>query len=187
MFYELGVRHALRKRWTVLIKAESSADKTPFDIGGFRYLGYDAANPSVAVERLAAAIRNGLRSDRETDSPVFQSLRALPEAPSDATVPAEFTAEVGRAVAAKDRGWLQLLAEDVRGLRFERAGMRHVAFAQFALQDFEPARRNLEALANVGDIGAQGHFSLANIYERLYRQSKREEDLIRSQQALDAV
>lgn len=34
VFYELGVRHALRKRCTVLIKGTPSADSMPFDIAG---------------------------------------------------------------------------------------------------------------------------------------------------------
>ena len=40
VFYELGVRHALRKRRTVLIKGTPSADSMPFDIAGVRYMGF---------------------------------------------------------------------------------------------------------------------------------------------------
>src|SRR5438045_5529193 len=32
VFYELGIRHALRKKRTVLIKGSPTADPTPFDI-----------------------------------------------------------------------------------------------------------------------------------------------------------
>ena len=40
VFYELGIRHALRKRRTVLIKGEPAADSTPFDVLTDRYLSY---------------------------------------------------------------------------------------------------------------------------------------------------
>jgi hypothetical protein len=39
VFYELGVRHALRPRSTVLISAGN--DEIPFDPGADRYLRYD--------------------------------------------------------------------------------------------------------------------------------------------------
>src|SRR5215475_2722605 len=32
VFYELGIRHSLRKKRTVLIKGDPSADATPFDL-----------------------------------------------------------------------------------------------------------------------------------------------------------
>lgn len=45
VFYELGVRHALRKRRTVLIKGTPSADSMPFDIAGVRYMTYPVGDP----------------------------------------------------------------------------------------------------------------------------------------------
>lgn len=187
VFYELGVRHALRRKHTVLIKGEPSADKTPFDIGGFRYLGYPIANPARTVDALVGAIQSGLRGGRATDSPVFHFLPALPEAPSNAAVSPDFTSEVQRAVAARDKGWLLMLAEDLRQLRFERAGLHQVAFAQFDLQDFEPARRNLERLLQMGHSDVRLHFKLANIYERMYRRTGKAEHFERSQQAIQAA
>ena len=187
VFYELGIRHALRRRHTVLIKGEPSADKTPFDIGGFRYLGYPVADPAASVDALASVIQSGLRGTRATDSPVFHFLPALPEAPSTAAVPPDFAGEVQRAVAARDRGWLRMLAEDLSQLRFERAGLHQVAFAQCDLQDFEPARQNLERLLRMGDTDVRLHFKLANIHERMYRRSGKAEHFERSQQAIQAA
>src|SRR5512138_3862958 len=43
VFYELGVRHALRARQTVLIRAK--ADEVPFDLRTDRYLEYDHGSP----------------------------------------------------------------------------------------------------------------------------------------------
>ena len=41
VFYELGIRHAVRNRATVLIRAR--VDEVPFDLRGERYLSYDQA------------------------------------------------------------------------------------------------------------------------------------------------
>src|SRR5262252_7264822 len=43
VFYELGIRHALRDKRTFLIK--SKGDDAPFDLKTDRYLRYDANNP----------------------------------------------------------------------------------------------------------------------------------------------
>src|SRR6266852_1027130 len=42
VFYELGVRHAMRNRSTVLIRAR--IDDVPFDLSTDRYLSYDPAS-----------------------------------------------------------------------------------------------------------------------------------------------
>ena len=39
-FYELGIRHALRKKRTVLIKGSPTIDPIPFDILTDRYVAY---------------------------------------------------------------------------------------------------------------------------------------------------
>ena len=55
VFYELGIRHALRKKHTVLIKGDPSADTTPFDLSTDRYLKYSSVNPGAAVPALVSA------------------------------------------------------------------------------------------------------------------------------------
>src|SRR5574340_1270266 len=52
VFYELGARHALRKRRTFLIRF--AADEVPFDLRTDRYLAYDPGDPAAAVAALAA-------------------------------------------------------------------------------------------------------------------------------------
>ena len=119
VFYELGVRHALRKRRTVLIKGQPS-DSTPFDLLTDRYLAYQLANPGASKDKLVETIQATMKSERETDSPIFGLLPSLPEAdPSTVqVVPLDFREEVARARIAKRKGWLRLLAEEVRGRRF---------------------------------------------------------------------
>ena len=105
VFYELGIRHALRKKGTVLIKGAPVADSTPFDILTDRYLEYSVDEPGKKKDELAEVIRATLASSRETDSPIFKMLPTLPELDPAAVqvVPTDFTEEVARAKAAKSR------------------------------------------------------------------------------------
>lgn len=187
VFYELGVRHALRRKRTVLIKGEPSADKTPFDIGGFRHLGYPAANPAAAVQALADTLRATIDSDRPTDSPVFHALPRLREAPADVAVPLDFLERVQRARAARDKAALEAMALDLMGQRFHLGGLREVARAQFKLQDHDAARRHWSAVLAERPEDVEALFALANIDERAFRDSDRPEQLERSDQALARV
>lgn len=187
VFYELGIRHALRKKHTVLIKGQPSSDMTPFDIGGFRYLAYPVATPGSAVDELVRAIKAGINGTRDTDSPVFQLMPGLPEARSPNTVPTDFVQEVQRARSAGDKGWLLMLAEDVRNQRFEWDGLRAVANAQWKLRDYERARQNWEELLARNTAEVEARLALSNIYERLYRQSNEPTHLRRSEEAIDAL
>jgi hypothetical protein len=171
VFYELGIRHALRKKHTVLIKALSSADKTPFDVGGHRYLAYDAANPGATVPALSAAVQAGLASERPTDSPVFQFLPALQEANPDEVfvAPATFVEAVSDARTRKDLAALAALAADAQQLRYPWAGLTEVARAQMALNDLAGARPTWERLCDSSAHAATAHRALGNVYERLAR------------------
>ena len=80
VFYELGIRHALRKKHTVLLKGDPSADTTPFDLSTDRYLKYPVANPAAALDALVETLQASLRTNRETDSPIFLMLPKLAEA-----------------------------------------------------------------------------------------------------------
>jgi hypothetical protein len=189
VFYELGIRHALRKKRSVLIKGAPVKDGTPFDLLTDRYVPYDIANPAAALGDLTQTIRATLNSDRETDSPVFNMLPGLPEIDTAAilAVPMDFREDVARARAAQSAGWLRLLASEVMGLRFQWPALRIVAQAQWELRDYEGARKSFElVLANdMDDITA--NLALANIYERLYRLQQREELLEGSRQAISRV
>ena len=189
VFYELGVRHALRKRGTVLIKGAPSADTTPFDLLTDRYLSYNWAAPQEAKDQLVRTINATLRGDRVADSPVFGMMPALPEV--DPTVvqalPIAFTEEVGRAMASRSKGWLRLLAEDVQGRRFERAGLRLVGTAQWRLKDLTAARDSLELILDVYPNDVEAGLALANVYERLAKLENDEALLVKSDQAIARV
>lgn len=189
VFYELGIRHALRKRRTVLIKGDPTSDGPPFDVLTDRYLPYAVDDPASAKGPLAESITAALKSERETDSPIFKMLPSLLEAdPSKLTVvPVDFSEEIGRARAAKAKGWLRLLAEEVRERRFQWDGLKLVAAAQWDLQDYEGALDSWEAIRGTHPNDIAANLALANIYERRYRSTKQPELLEASEQAIDRV
>jgi hypothetical protein len=189
VFYELGIRHALRKKGTVLIKGAPVADATPFDILTDRYLEYSVDEPSKKLDELVGVIRATLTSPRETDSPIFKMLPTLPELDPAAVqvVPTDFTEEVARAKAAKAAGWLRLLASEVTGQRFHWPALRAIGKAQWQLADYVGARRTwLRVREGVPD-DLDANFALANLLERQYRAEKRAELLEASNQAVAAV
>src|SRR5262245_61444060 len=190
VFYELGIRHALRRRRTLLIKHTGSADSPPFDLLTDRYLAYDLTD-NEAKTKLAQVISATMQSDRKTDSPIFSMLPDLPEADASVTqvVPLDFRQEVDRAAAVKSRGWLRLLAQDVRGRRFERPGLQLIARAQWNLKDYVGARQSLDQITAVVPDNVEANLALANVYERLYRDQQPADPglLARSDQAIERV
>jgi hypothetical protein len=81
VYYELGIRHAMRPWSTVLIFADGI--RLPFDLGPVRGLPYHldpAGNPAAAEadrDELAAQLRAA--RGEATDSPLFQLLNDLPQ------------------------------------------------------------------------------------------------------------
>jgi len=171
VFYELGIRHALRKKCTVLIKGQPTTDSTPFDLLTDRYLPYDIENPGGTKVKLIETINASLKTDRQTDSPIFQMLPALPEAdPSKVqVVPFDFREDVERAGVAKSKGWLRLLSDEVRNQRFQWSGLKLVARAQWDLKDWEGARQSWESIREIRPKDPDANLALANIFERQYR------------------
>lgn len=74
VFYELGVRHALRRGVTVMIKHELSS--MPFNIAGFSAIDYTLDDFTAARDTISKYIRNGLER-RHVDSLVFDSIQQL--------------------------------------------------------------------------------------------------------------
>src|SRR5215469_5958031 len=93
VFYELGIRHALRDKRTFLLRCR--ADDPVFDLQGERYLTYDRTNPGAAVPWLVEAIRQTRDADQK-DSPVFTLLPQLRVQSRSVflTVPSDFSEDV---------------------------------------------------------------------------------------------
>lgn len=204
VFYELGIRHALRDRHTFLLRSET--DAYPFDLQTDRYFTYDkryftcvnkerapdeecrkkvltaaeGAALNAAVEALAEALRETLASGR-TNSPVFATLPNMQEQDPSRflVVPLGFGEAVERAAAEKRRGDLGLLSAEARGFNWETEGLRAVGRAQYDLKDFKGALSTWEAVRRTNrEHDLEANILLGTIYERLGR-------LTESSQALD--
>ena len=182
VFYELGIRHALRDKRTFLIKSKDSESKendVPFDLKTDRYLSYDAKKPGGTVDSLAAALKATLDSQK-ADSPVYQLLPGLEPADPDKVlvVPLDFREEVARVEAAKNCGDLQLLAAETDGFAWRVAGLRLVGQAQFRLQDWPGAKATWQAVREYDDTDLEANMLLGTIFQRLG-------DLVSSDQAVE--
>ena len=82
VFYELGLRHAVRPASTLLLFAEGTG-QLPFDVAMLRALPYrleaDGRPANGAATREAVASRLAEARDRTTDSPVFQLVDGFPD------------------------------------------------------------------------------------------------------------
>ena len=179
VFYELGIRHALREKRTFMLRCEG--DKYPFDLQTDRYFIYQRENPAASLEQLVAALRQTLNSD-ERDSPVFKLLPNLQAQDRShfLAVPMDFREAVEQASANRQAGDLELLGVEARGLEWESEGLRVVGLAQFGLKAFQGARATWEAVRNFDPNDRDANTRLGTIYQRLG-------DLTRSDQALRRV
>jgi hypothetical protein len=168
VFYELGIRHALRARATVLLRATGASEQFPFNVQGERYLSYDPAAPAGAVDRLADALRQTL-AHGGTDSPVQLLVPALGAVDPARIlgVPPDFADDVHRARAAREGGDLALLSAEVRGLPWEREGLRAVGKAQGAVEAWAAAAETWEALRALGGEDLDANLRLGTLYHRM--------------------
>lgn len=177
VFYELGIRHALRDKRTFLIKCK--ADATVFDLQTDRYLQYERDNPASSLGALIEGLRQ-TRDNIDKDSPVFLLLKDLQVQDRSLflSVPPEFADDVGRAKDQKLLGDLALFGDEIGGLEWESAGLRMVGRTQYELTDYAGARASFEALRAIEGEDIEANTILATIYQRLG-------NLTRSDQAIE--
>jgi hypothetical protein len=175
VFYELGIRHALRNKRTFMIRCAGNhlpPDDVPFDLVGGRYLSYDATDPGLALDKLKEGLRQTLISIQK-DSPVFDLLPDLVE--QDKTrflvVPKDFQEEAERAIKREkfrnQWGDLKLLQTEARGFQWEVEGLRIVGRAQLSKKAYEYARDTWEAVLNYDGDDKEANTWLGTIYQRL--------------------
>jgi tetratricopeptide repeat protein len=166
VFYELGIRHALRDKRTFLLRCR--ADDPIFDLQGERYLAYERENPAASVPALIEAIRQTRDADSK-DSPVFMLLPQLSAQPRSVflTVPADFSEDVQRAKAENWPGDLELFAEEAGGFEWESEGLRLVGRAQFDLQGDSGGRITWERLREIEGDDLEANTILGTVYQRL--------------------
>lgn len=168
VFYELGIRHGLQERHTLLIRAEGTKDKYPFDLQTDRYFQYDSAEPAKKLDAFLDALRATLAASGK-DSPVFQLLPQLK--PHDRyalmIVPWDFQEEVERARKAGRAGDLRLIAEEARGFEWGGGGLRLVGEAQFGIRALAGAKETFEALRRLDPDDLLANYRLGTIYQKL--------------------
>lgn len=192
VFYELGIRHALRDKMTILIRAKeekasneksdesirAKIDDVPFDLKTDRYLSYDRANPSLSMQDLINVIE-ATKIAQGKDSPVFTLLPELEvqDRSRFIAVPIDFREEVERAAKAKQLGDLELLQFEAHGFEWETEGFRVIGREQFKLKAYAGARETWEALLRIDSNDLEALEILGTIYQR-------QGDLVRSEQAI---
>src|SRR5271157_2972839 len=174
VFYELGIRHGLRPKGTILLRFSTPGKDTPFDLKTDRYIADDRNDPGAAVALLTQSIKETVLSMRESgrpDSPVFGLLPALspPDPASLVVVPRSFQEAVEQAEAQTSDGatTLALLGDEARRVRWGREGLRLVARAQRRLSAFAAARETWEAVRKDLAYDIESDLMLATIYQRL--------------------
>jgi hypothetical protein len=165
VFYELGIRHAVQPRSTVLIYAK--IDETPFDIKTDRYLRYDAGSPGASRAALAQVLRETLASE-DVDSPIYGLLPELVPSSLTTTIdlPRSLVEDIEQAREAKQAGELRLIADEVLGLRFEGGALRTVAPASAHAGDDIGAERAWKRIRDLHPDDYDANHALADIYRR---------------------
>jgi MAP3K TRAFs-binding domain len=124
VFYELGVRHAVRPYSTVLIAA--ALGRIPFDLAPDRVLPYtlDGRGSPAALPEELGRLADALEAAREasTDSPVFQLVDDLPTAQIDRDKTDVFREQAAYSASAKRR----LAEARAQGLEALRATEREL-------------------------------------------------------------
>jgi hypothetical protein len=168
VFYELGIRHALREKRTFLIYSPIDTGTPPFDLQTDRYLEYDHKAPGTSVAALTAGLRRTLASS-EKDSPVFRLLPALrSQDPGQfMVVPLDFREEVQQAEDRKWPGLLSLISVEVAGLLWEREGLRLCARAQCRSNYLSAARASWERVLRFDETDCEANLELGSVYQTL--------------------
>jgi len=171
VFYELGIRHALRPRHTFMIRS-ATTQKYPFDLQTDRYLLYEAGNPAGDNGKMVADLASALRSTLAAEppsSPVFQLLPALKphDRQSLVRVPGDFAEDVERARRNQHFGDLRLFAQEILGLEWDQEGLRLIGEAQFKLRAYNGAKETFEALHVELPDDSRVNQRLATIYQKL--------------------
>lgn len=175
-FYELGIRHALRDRFTVMIRANKHTDNHVFDLKPERYLRYSLDNPGDSIDQLVEAI-NATISSGTPDSPVYRLLPGL--SPIDlktvVVVPPVFREKVEQAEDSKDADELLLLKETVLTTHWEKEGLRMIAQAFSRKAYHQAAADAWGQIRAYSEFDVEANQKLATHYQRLNRFTESEQ------------
>jgi tetratricopeptide (TPR) repeat protein len=182
VFYELGIRHALREHGTMMLRC--AADSFPFDLQTDRYFTYDRNDPKAGLPQLIAslrAIREELEKDYTAkDSPVFASLPNLTEPdPSHFNPCRRTSAKTSRARWQTSRPATSRCSRTkYKVFEWESRGLRVLGKAQYDIDALTGAKITWEEVRKLDPEDLEANLLLGTIYQRLG-------DLVSSNQALD--
>jgi hypothetical protein len=189
VFYELGLRHALRDRPTILIrfsrpeaapkggggkkrpqrrKDAPHPHEVPFDLKTDRYVEYDLERLADSVATLTNAIRE-TRKATNIDSPVYLLLPDL-RPPSTAKLRAvseQFREAVMKAADNDDFAMLGLLAEEIDAVPWKLPGRRLVGKTFFEKKSWAGARIWLEKVREEQPDDTEANLLLGTVYQKL--------------------
>ena len=180
VFYELGIRHALRGRQTFLLRARLTL-KYRSTLKLTDTFPTTPRNPGAALPALIEALKQTGSSNR-VDSPVFRSLPKLtePKQPALNPAPVEFVSDVELAGSRHQGGKLGLLAWEAGQFLWGAGGLRVAGRCQFKGGFFASARQTWEKVRTYYESDLEANTLLGTIYHRL-------SDLALSDQRLEAV
>jgi hypothetical protein len=166
VFYELGIRHALRDKKTFLIRTKF--DEVPFDLKTDRYLNYDFSKASEYLDELAKGLNATIQST-QSDSPIFLMIPDLnPQNPENfVSIPQDFGEEVETARASCSYGKLALLAYEARNFSWELPAIRKIGKIQFHLNKFSHAKESWEIIEGNLKNDLEANEFLSTIYQRI--------------------
>ncbi len=128
VFYELGIRHAVRDWATMLIFAEGRG-QLPFDVAPLRAMPYrlSADGKPLEAQAAAAALAKKLRDAREadSDSPIFQMVEDYPDVQHTKTD--SFREQVNYAAGVKQRLFDARVANTVTAVKAVEQGLGVIA------------------------------------------------------------
>jgi hypothetical protein len=167
VFYELGIRHALRDKSTILIKA-SGYDETPFDIIGYKYHSYNEQDPAASLDAFIKMMHETLELER-TDSPVFKVLPHLDTHDPEKYIamPQDFVEEVRVAAEAGYAGRLGLLAYEAQAFNWRLPAYRLIGEHLFRLKKYGLSKEVWDKIIAKKKKDIQANDRLSTIYQRL--------------------
>lgn len=161
VFYELGIRHALRPSSTAILFREGTV--IPFDIALVRGISYkaDDAGEPLDIEAPIAAIATHLAAARQTphdDSPIFQLVDVLPHWQIDHTKTDVFREQIDYSKKYKKR-----LADAVRA---GAEAVKEIA-AEAALKNLNEIEAGIiiDLYLSLRDV--ESHAAMVELYERM--------------------
>lgn len=174
-YYELGIRHAMRDRVTILLRGTAAEgtpepDPVPFDLKTDRYLAYDLDDPAGSVKDLTSVIKASQRN-KEPDSPVFQMLPGMQpqEKLKFQSVPIDFSDAHAVYLHDQRRSELSLLSEEIARFKpdWELLGQFMIAKALFNLGAYGRAAKAWEHVLFLEPENIRANLQLGTCYQKL--------------------